>query len=223
MTEFMRPQVTVETDRRRVRPVTSSSRSSAASATRSATACAACCCRSLPGAAVTSIRVEGVQHEFATIDGVREDVTDIVLNVKGLVFRTPGSARVTPSRRSRAKGPGDGDRRGPRGSRPSSSSSTRTTSSRRSNKGAKLEMSLRIGSGRGYVSADRNKRADDPIGVITVDSLFSPVSTLHVRRGEHACRPAYRLRQAHPRGRDQRRRWIRATPSPTRHASSTST
>jgi DNA-directed RNA polymerase subunit alpha len=63
----------------------SSSRSSRASATPSATPCAAPCCRRIPGAAVTSIRVDGVLHEFTTIPGVKEDVTEIILNIKDLV------------------------------------------------------------------------------------------------------------------------------------------
>ncbi len=129
---------------------------------------------SLPGAAATSIRIEGVQHEFATIEGVREDVTDIVLNVKGLIFRDTGigsggavaSLSVTgPATVTGAdlKVPAEFDLVNPE--------HVIATLS----KGAKLEMSVRIGVGRGYVSADRNKRPDDPIGVITVDSLFSPV------------------------------------------------
>jgi DNA-directed RNA polymerase subunit alpha len=129
---------------------------------------------SLQGAAATSIRIEGVQHEFSAIEGVREDVTDVVLNVKELVFREGGTGDEAIATLS-ASGP-----------------STVTAAALQVpsdfelvnpdqviatlNKGAKLEMSLRVGVGRGYVTADRNKRADDPLGVITVDSLFSPVA-----------------------------------------------
>jgi DNA-directed RNA polymerase subunit alpha len=129
---------------------------------------------SLQGAAATSIRIEGIQHEFASIDGVREDVTDIVLNVKGLVFRDTeignGDAVATLS----VTGPlvvTGADLKVPSEFELVNPEHVIATL----NEGAKLEMSIRIGVGRGYVSADRNKRAEDPIGVITVDSLFSPV------------------------------------------------
>jgi DNA-directed RNA polymerase subunit alpha len=130
---------------------------------------------SLQGAAATSIRVEGIQHEFASIKGVREDVTDIVLNVKGLVFRDTeigmGDAVATLSVTGPALVTG-ADLKVPSEFELVNPDHVIATL----NEGAKLEMSVRIGVGRGYVSADRNKRAEDPIGVITVDSLFSPVS-----------------------------------------------
>jgi DNA-directed RNA polymerase subunit alpha len=103
---------------------------------------------SLQGAAARSIRVEGVQHEFSAIDGVREDVTDIVLNVKQLTFlAVPSEFELVNPGQVIAN----------------------------LDKGAKLELSIKIGVGRGYVSADRNKDSNDVLGVITVDSLFSPV------------------------------------------------
>jgi DNA-directed RNA polymerase subunit alpha len=128
---------------------------------------------SLQGAAATSIRIEGVQHEFTAIPGVREDVTDVVLNVKQLVFRSTGIgddavATLSVSGPKTVTGadlvvPSEFDLVNPE--------AVIVTL----DKGAKLEMSMRIEVGRGYVSADRNKRSDDPLGVITVDSLFSPV------------------------------------------------
>ena len=128
---------------------------------------------SLQGAAATSIRIEGVQHEFTAIPGVREDVTDVVLNVKQLVFRSTGIGDDAVATLS-VSGPktvtgadlvvqSEFDLVNPE--------AVIVTL----DKGAKLEMSMRIEVGRGYVSADRNKRSDDPLGVITVDSLFSPV------------------------------------------------
>ncbi|MFA5843724.1 MAG: DNA-directed RNA polymerase subunit alpha [Coriobacteriia bacterium] len=130
---------------------------------------------SLQGAAATSIRVEGVQHEFSTVEGVREDVTDIVLNVKGLVFRDTGIGEgdaVATVTASGAKVVTGADLKVPSEFELVNPGHVIATL----NKGAKLEMSIRIGVGRGYVTADRNKRAEDPLGVITVDSLFSPVS-----------------------------------------------
>jgi len=89
MTEFMRPQVTVDviderTARFEVEPLERGYGYTLGNSMRRVLL------SSLEGAAATSIRIEGVQHEFATLDGVREDVTDIVLNVKGLVFRGTG-------------------------------------------------------------------------------------------------------------------------------------
>jgi DNA-directed RNA polymerase subunit alpha len=130
---------------------------------------------SLQGAAATSIRVEGIQHEFSSIDGVREDVTDIVLNVKGLVFRDAevgaGDAVATLSATGPAAVTG-ADLKVPTEFELVNPDHVIANL----NEGAKLDMSIRIGVGRGYVSADRNKRVEDPIGVITIDSLFSPVS-----------------------------------------------
>jgi DNA-directed RNA polymerase subunit alpha len=128
---------------------------------------------SLQGAAATSIRVEGVQHEFTAISGVREDVTDIVLNVKQLVFRESGAGEDAVATLT-ATGPATvtgADLAVPSEFELVNPEAVIATL----DKGAKLEMSVRIETGRGYVSADRNKRGDDPLGVITVDSLFSPV------------------------------------------------
>jgi DNA-directed RNA polymerase subunit alpha len=138
--------------------------SSAVSATPWATVCAA----------ATSIRIEGVQHEFTAIPGVREDVTDVVLNVKQIVFRengTGGDAVATLSVSGPATVTG-ADLAVPSEFELVNPDAVIATL----DKGAKLEMSMRIETGRGYVSADRNKRADDPLGVITVDSLFSPIA-----------------------------------------------
>jgi DNA-directed RNA polymerase subunit alpha len=128
---------------------------------------------SLQGAAATSIRIEGVQHEFTAIPGVREDVTDVVLNVKQLVFRENGTGDDAVATLS-VSGPATvtgADLAVPSEFELVNPDAVLATL----DKGAKLEMSMRVETGRGYVSADRNKRADDPLGVITVDSLFSPI------------------------------------------------
>ncbi|NTU71013.1 MAG: DNA-directed RNA polymerase subunit alpha [Coriobacteriia bacterium] len=130
---------------------------------------------SLEGAAATSIRIEGQQHEFATIDGVREDVTDIVLNIKGLVFRETGIGAGQGVATLSVAGPGTitgADLKVPSEFELVNPEHIIATL----NKGARLEMSIEIGVGRGYVSADRNKKPEHPIGVITVDSLFSPIT-----------------------------------------------
>ncbi|MGB4593806.1 MAG: DNA-directed RNA polymerase subunit alpha [Coriobacteriia bacterium] len=173
MTEFMRPQVTVDvideqTARFVVEPLERGYGYTLGNSMRRVLL------SSLEGAAATSIRVEGVQHEFATIEGVREDVTDIVLNVKGLVFRGTGIgegdgvATLSVSGLATVTG---ADLKVPAEFELVNPEHVIATLQ----KGAKLEMSVRIGTGRGYVTADRNKRPEDPLGVITIDSLFSPV------------------------------------------------
>jgi DNA-directed RNA polymerase subunit alpha len=128
---------------------------------------------SLQGAAARSIRVEGVQHEFSAIPGVREDVTDVVLNVKQLVFSDNGIGDEAVAMLAVT---------GPKvvtGADLSVPSEFELVNPEQViatlDKGARLEMSVKIGIGRGYVSADRNKDLNDVLGVITVDSLFSPV------------------------------------------------
>jgi DNA-directed RNA polymerase subunit alpha len=174
MTEFMRPQVTVDRIDDRV------ARYVVEPLERGFGYTLGNCMRrvllsSLQGAAATSIRVEGIQHEFASIDGVREDVTDIVLNVKGLVFRDAGVGSGDAVATLSVSGPAvvtGADLKVPTEFELVNPEHVIATL----NDGAKLDMSVRVGVGRGYVSADRNKRAEDPIGVITIDSLFSPVS-----------------------------------------------
>lgn len=173
MTEFMRPQVTVESVDDRV------ARYVVEPLERGFGYTLGNCMRrvllsSLQGAAAVSIRIEGVQHEFTAIEGVREDVTDVVLNVKGLVFRDNGLGSDAVATLS-VSGPATVT--GADLKVPAEFDLVNTDHViAHLNEGAKLDMSVRIGTGRGYVSADRNKRPEDPIGVITVDSLFSPVN-----------------------------------------------
>ena len=120
MTEFMRPQVTVDaiddrTARYVVEPLERGFGYTLGNCMRRVLL------SSLQGAAATSIRIEGVQHEFSAIEGVREDVTDIVLNVKGLVFRETGIGAGDAVATLSVDRPGRRDRRRPARSRPSSS------------------------------------------------------------------------------------------------------
>ena len=129
---------------------------------------------SLEGAAVEAIQIDGAQHEFMTIPNMVEDVTDIVLNVKGLVFRALGTTDEATATIS-VDGPCEvtgADFFIPSEFElvnPEQHIATLT-------EGGHLTMSMRIGYGRGYVSGEANKRDNDPIGVIHVDSLYSPVS-----------------------------------------------
>ena len=131
---------------------------------------------SLPGTAVTTIKIAGVQHEFSTIPGVKEDVTQIVLNVKGITAKlhSPGTKRVY----IQASGEGEvtaGDIKADGEVEilnPELHIATLSAD-------ATLNMELTLSHGRGYVPADRNKPEQTIIGVIPVDSLYSPVNRVN--------------------------------------------
>jgi DNA-directed RNA polymerase subunit alpha len=127
---------------------------------------------SIPGAAISSVKIDGVLHEFSTIPKVTEDVTDIILNLKELVLRSEVDEPVTAY--LKAKGPADvtaGDIQPPAGVEILNPELHLATLGR----GAGLELEVVVQRGVGYVPAERNKSARDPIGVIPVDSIFSPV------------------------------------------------
>ena len=133
---------------------------------------------SLQGAAVTGIRIDGVLHEFSSIPGVREDVTDIVLNVKQLAIRmqVDGPKRVTLT----AKGPGE-----------VTAAQIQTTADIEVanpelvlctlDEGATLNIEFTVQGGRGYVPASQNRPEDAPIGYIPVDAIYSPVRRVAYR------------------------------------------
>jgi DNA-directed RNA polymerase subunit alpha len=128
---------------------------------------------SLSGAAVTSVRIEGVAHEFSTIRGVKEDVTDIVLNLKGIVCRMHSDATEIEAPLV-VTGPGEITAKDidlPSGVEILNPDAHIATLEKRT----KLEVYLTIGRGRGYRPAEENKSPDQPIGVIPIDSIFSPV------------------------------------------------
>jgi len=127
---------------------------------------------SIPGAAISSVRIEGVLHEFASIPKVTEDVTDVILNLKELVLHSELDEPATVY--LKAKGPGEvtaGDISPPAGVEILNSDLHIATLG----KGATLEMEMVVERGVGYRQADKNKKPRDPIGVIPVDSIFSPV------------------------------------------------
>jgi DNA-directed RNA polymerase subunit alpha len=128
---------------------------------------------SLGGAAVTSVRIEGVAHEFSTIEGVKEDVTDIILNLKGVVCKMHSDATEIEAPLV-VTGPGEIKARDidlPSGVEILNPDAHIATLEKKT----KLEMYLTIGRGRGYRAAEDNKTPDQPIGVIPIDSIFSPV------------------------------------------------
>jgi DNA-directed RNA polymerase subunit alpha len=128
---------------------------------------------SLAGAAVTSVRIEGVAHEFSTIKGVTEDVTDIVLNLKGIVCKMHSDATEVEAPLV-VTGPGEITAKDidlPAGVEVLNPDAHIATLEKKT----KLELYLTIGRGRGYRPAEENKSPDQPIGVIPIDSIFSPV------------------------------------------------
>ncbi len=127
---------------------------------------------SLQGAAITAVQIDGVLHEFSSIPGVREDVTDIVLNIKEVALRMQSD---TPKRMIiRKEGPGvvtAGDIQTVGDIEILNPKLPICTL----DEGAEIRMELTAATGKGYVSADRNRAEDAPIGLIPVDSLYSPV------------------------------------------------
>jgi DNA-directed RNA polymerase subunit alpha len=127
---------------------------------------------SLQGAAVTAIQIDGVLHEFSSISGVREDVTDMVLNIKEIAIRMEGDG---PKRMVvRKEGPGvvtAGDIQTVGDVEILNPDHVICTL----DEGAEIRMELTVDTGKGYVAADRNRAEDAPIGLIPVDSLYSPV------------------------------------------------
>lgn len=131
---------------------------------------------SLPGVAVTTIKIEGIQHEFSTVPGVTEDVSEIILNLKALSAKLYSDQMKTVTI----------DVKGPCEVRakdivvddelefvdPEAHIATL-------NEDAHLQMTLTVDSGRGYVSADKNKYPNMPIGVIPIDSIFTPIKKVN--------------------------------------------
>jgi DNA-directed RNA polymerase subunit alpha len=127
---------------------------------------------SLQGAAVTSIQIEGVLHEFSSIPGVREDVTDIVLNIKTMGLRLHGDG---PKRmRLRAEGPGEVTA-GMIETGPDIEVMDPELVICTLDNSARLVMELTVENGKGYVPASQNRPEDAPIGLIPVDALFAPI------------------------------------------------
>ena len=131
---------------------------------------------SLPGCAVTSVKIDGVLHEFSTVEGVKEDVTEIILSLKELCVKLycEGEKHVFID----AKGPGvvtAGDIVVDSDVEIVNPELTIATLS----SGAKLHMDVVLDHGRGYVTADRNKSRDMPVGQIAVDSIFTPVTKVN--------------------------------------------
>ena len=127
---------------------------------------------SLPGAAVTSVKIDGVLHEFSTINGVVEDVTEIILNVKGIAIKlhTEGPKTLYIEKSGEGEITAGDIKEDPDVEILNPELHIATLADN-----AKFYMELNIAKGRGYVLADKNKNNTNPIGVIPVDSLYTPV------------------------------------------------
>ncbi|HEU0256613.1 MAG TPA: DNA-directed RNA polymerase subunit alpha [Microbacteriaceae bacterium] len=127
---------------------------------------------SIPGAAVTSIRIDGVLHEFSTVPGVKEDVTEVILNIKGLVVSSEHDEPITAYLRKTGAGQVTAaDISAPAGVEVHNPELVIATL----NENAKLEIELTIERGRGYVSAVQNRNEYAEAGQIPIDSIYSPV------------------------------------------------
>ncbi|MDD3367356.1 MAG: DNA-directed RNA polymerase subunit alpha [Lachnospiraceae bacterium] len=136
---------------------------------------------SLPGAAVSQIKIEGVLHEFSSIPGVKEDVSEIIMNIKSLAIRNNSDANAPKTAYIEYEGEGvvkasdiqcdqDIEILNP----------DQVIATLSGGKDYKLFIELTITKGRGYVSADKNKNDDLPIGVIAIDSIYTPVERVNV-------------------------------------------
>ncbi|MBD5460424.1 MAG: DNA-directed RNA polymerase subunit alpha [Lachnospiraceae bacterium] len=136
---------------------------------------------SLPGAAVSQVKIEGVLHEFSSIPGVKEDVTEIIMNIKSLAIKNNSETNEPKTAYIEYEGEGvvrasdiqvdqDIEIQNP----------DLVIATLSGGKDAKLYMELTITKGRGYISADKNKHDELPIGVIAIDSIYTPVERVNV-------------------------------------------
>ncbi|MEW5798273.1 MAG: DNA-directed RNA polymerase subunit alpha [Bacteroidota bacterium] len=128
---------------------------------------------SLPGFAITALRIEGIVHEFTTLPGIVEDVSDMILNLKQVRLKATNKkvGKVTVH----LKGPGKFTADDIQKASPEVEILNPELQIATLNKDADFEIELRIGRGKGYVTAEENKMPDQPVGMITIDSIFTPI------------------------------------------------
>ena len=135
---------------------------------------------SLPGAAVSNVKIDGVVHEFSVIPGVKEDVTEIILNLKGLAIKNTSEGNEPKIISIRKEGEGevkasdiqaDGDIE--------ILNPDHHIATLSGGPNSKLYMDMTVKKGRGYIGADKNKRDDQPIGMLPVDSIFTPITRVN--------------------------------------------
>lgn len=135
---------------------------------------------SLPGAAVSQIKIEGVLHEFSSIPGVKEDVSEIIMNIKSLAIKNTSETNEPKTAYIEFEGEGVVKASDIQADQDIEILNPDLTIATLSGKDTKLYMELTITKGRGYVSSDKNKHEDLPIGVIAIDSIYTPVERVNV-------------------------------------------
>ena len=135
----------------------------------------------MPGAAVSNVKIDGVLHEFSSIEGVKEDVTEIIMNIKSLAIKNNSETNEPKTAYIEFEGEGvvkasdiqvDSDIE--------IVNKDQVIATLSGGKDCKLYMELTITKGRGYVSAEKNKNPDLPIGVIAIDSIYTPVERVNM-------------------------------------------
>lgn len=137
---------------------------------------------SLPGAAVSQIKIDGVLHEFASLPGIKEDVTEIVMNIKSLAIKDESDNEEPKKAHLFFEGAGVAKASDIRFEDPNISivNADQTIATLSGGKDCRLDMDLIITNGRGYVSSDKNKKDDCPIGSIAVDSIYTPIERVNM-------------------------------------------
>jgi DNA-directed RNA polymerase subunit alpha len=135
---------------------------------------------SLPGAAVSQVKIEGVLHEFSSIPGVKEDVTEIIMNIKSLAIKNSSDTNEPKTAYIEYEGEGVVRASDIQVDQDIEILNPDLVIATLSGKDTKLYMELTITKGRGYVSSDKNKTEDLPIGVIAIDSIYTPVERVNV-------------------------------------------
>ncbi len=135
---------------------------------------------SLPGAAVSQVKIDGVQHEFGTIPGVKEDVTEIIMNIKGLAIKNSSETNEPKNAYIEYEGEGVVRASDIQVDQDVQIMNPDLVIATLSGKDTKLFIELTITKGRGYISSDKNKTPDTKIGVIPVDSIYTPVERVNV-------------------------------------------
>ncbi|MCM1254157.1 MAG: DNA-directed RNA polymerase subunit alpha [Clostridium sp.] len=135
---------------------------------------------SLPGAAVSQVKIEGVLHEFSSIPGVKEDVTEIIMNIKSLAIKNNSETNEPKTAYIEYEGEGIVRAADIQVSSDVEILNPELPIATLSGKDTKLYMELTITKGRGYVSSEKNKSDDLPIGVIAIDSIYTPVERVNV-------------------------------------------
>ena len=137
---------------------------------------------SLPGAAISSVKIDGVLHEFSSIPGVKEDVTEIIMNLKSLAIKNTSESDEVKTAYIEYEGEGvvtGADIQADSDIEIVNPEQVIATLS--GGKDSKLYMELTITKGRGYVSSDKNKTEDMPIGVLPIDSIYTPIERVNIK------------------------------------------